>query len=284
MNNILIPLDISSLPRGAVLYSLQLMRGRETNIFFLPVPLKQTCTDLHAFNDSEWDCAHFALRQEVSALQKKIENSFPEENWNLRLQNSVEGFREKGKKIDLIIFSTEIKTGSLLLLYQQLLYNIRAPWLFIPTGIKFTIPRKILLKIEPGEDVKETTLVPLKNFYGNHSFFVEIKKMYSGPVSLERERRDEVKLRNLFDIYHPSIRLINDKNLPVFNDREGQNFDLELLPQNMRSLRRKISNSDFTSGLSGLEIPLLIIPESENEYKLNFRSTRRNKKRTLSRP
>lgn len=282
MNNILIPLDMSSLPRGALLYSLHLMRGRECNFYFVPVSFNQSLFNSRPFNNSKFECIQFALNREVIALQKKIKNSFPEEHYKFFLLDSLKSFQKKVGQIMLTILTNELKNMNMSMLYKQLLSKVKTPWLFVSKKTKFTIPKKVLLKIEPDVEINQAILTPLKTLYGNQSFFLEIQKINSDSDNLEDTRRDELKLKELFDIYHPVIKLVNRENGAISKALYNrQKYDLEILPQNEESLKLKMSESDFFKSLSSLEVPILIIPETEKNYQINLRRSQKNKKPTL---
>jgi hypothetical protein len=257
------------------------MKGRECNVYFVPFKLNENASMLGTLNHSQIECAHFAIQQEITALQKRVENSFPGEDFQLILLDSLKDFRDK-KKFTLIILAKDLKELDMSLLYEKLLTTLNSPLLFIPEETKFSIPGRILLTVESNVDIKQLNLSPLKNLYGNLGFYLEIHKFYSAPCDPEKEKRDMARLKELFDIYHPVVKIIDQKRTALLDSQDlGQKYDLQIVPLKKESLEKKMYNMNFSCSLLNQKVPLLIIPETEKDYQLEFKRSRQSRKRTL---
>lgn len=278
MNNILIPSEVASLPRSGLHYALHLMSGRKACFYLETLSLKQKSQDRQLYNQNQINSVENIVKREIKSLQKKINAFFPNENYVLRVLSSPEDLEENINQFSLTILNTKFKTFNDFFSIHGRLKILKIPFLVIPDEIYFTIPKKLLLIIEPGVKIKPSTLTPLKRIYGNHNFSLEIHKIYSGDMNVIQTTADKSKLQELFNIYHPVVRVFSGREYKSYYEDKGQeNFDLQVLPHDPQVMARKMSNMGFSGFLSNLKTPTLIIPEIGNALVPEFERSRKRR-------
>ncbi|WP_029038745.1 hypothetical protein [Salinimicrobium xinjiangense] len=282
MKNILIPSDFSASSRNAVLYGLHLMKGRDCNFYLKGIGSCLNSADSSLSpNPEKEECIIFATKHEAKDLEKKVKKFFPEEKFHFYALNSYADVSLVEKQLSLIIVSNNVNNFDTVGLNKSL-PKLDAPLLLIPPKGLFIPPKKVLLLLAPNIEANPAILNPLKRFYGNHNFSLEIHKISAGDLKDEISKRMADKLFGIFDSYRPVVKFFSFNEYQRNKEAERQQkFDVELLPVSNYNMERKLSDDSYLKSLSGLEVPLLIIPGFEKNYPVNYNRSRKNRKTTF---
>ena len=273
MKNVIIPADFSSSYANTVLYALKLMQGKECNFVILPLPVMSSLEKAH-LEEGKYESIRNEFYQRLQKLQKNILQFFPDENYSIKVYSEAE--LEEVKHVSLVITTNNILQGSHSQTILKLIKSTGSPLLFIPADRRFSVPKKLFFSLENNLEVRQTTLKPVKEIFGNCSFDLEILKIYSEAANPALEARDEFELSNLFDAYHPKIKKIHSRQTEgvLKMTLENDKVDLNVIPLSPIGYQRVLKSPQVKTGIRNTSIPLIIIHSAEKEKTSAYKSYR----------
>ncbi|MCC8358990.1 adenine nucleotide alpha hydrolase family protein [Salinimicrobium sediminilitoris] len=281
MKNVIIPMDFSSSSTRVILYALGLMREEECTFFMLNLP-EAAAYSSTKFEDKEWiNCIQNEAVQRLQKLQREITKVYPSKKIKIQLLFPGKVLEEQVDPDSLIIGSTAVLKKTLQLPYD-FFRNLKSPLLFIPKEQKFSLPKKILITLEPHVEIRQATLTPFKKLFGNHDLNVEIIKMYSGKIDHSLVARDEYELNQLFEVYHPKVGTLITGHVASYLGRTMQkdNYDLHIVPLSQSIFPAGPTTSQITNAIADSKIPVMILQGTPQEQQIPLRSPGRTRNKT----
>ena len=281
MKNIVISTDFSTSYSNTILYALKMMRGQKCNFLILNLPPQEPSRTQGQHEKAKIECLYFESLQRLQKLQKDINRYFPEEDFNLRAL-TLEELREQVSNISLIMAGTPILRdwrGKMLL---DLFRKNTFPLLLIPPELGFTLPRNVLMSLEPNLEIKKATLTPFTKFFGNYKLDLELCIMYANRKNPALEARDEFELAQQFDAYHPKIRKIYTLQIDgvLKMNLEKEHIDFHIIPVTKTTGSSELNSTGFQSSLAGSSVPLMMIHGSEKNELMHFTRSARTRTKT----
>lgn len=290
MKNILLPTDFSPASKNAIQYALRLFHGTTCTFHLLSVykAWKYTSGDLMkaSADDSIYDILISESKSKLEQLIAKMENSCAGEDYTYKAISDYDVFTDSINKlieaeyIDLIIMGTDGASGTQEKLFGshtlRVIRNVNSPLLVIPVQAKFHTLRRILLSLDYSIDLKNTTIQPLLDLIGNHSFSLEILNNVDPEESEDEVRQKELDLKQAFEIYNPTFHKVSDVPFPeaISTFVQSMEIDMNILPVKKEEFLERIFGSQLAKIIYATEIPLFILhaPEDLNDEQENLPS------------
>ena len=279
MKNIVISTDFSTSYTSTILYALKLMKGQKCTFWILNLPPQDPLGNLTPIDKARMECIYFEGLQRIQKLQKNLDHYFPEEDFYFRIL-SQKKLQEQSLHFSLMIASTTLipdwRGKMLINLFRKNFF----PLLLIPPDLKFKVPQKVLMSLEPNLEIKQTTLAPFIKFFGNYYFKLELHKIYSDGKNPALEARDEFELSQLFEAYHPKIRKIHTQQIEVLlkKNPEQKQIGLHIFPVVKKATSNcAISSAGLQNGLANSCIPVMLINGSAKHQPVHFTRSSRAK-------
>ncbi|MFD2518937.1 universal stress protein [Salinimicrobium flavum] len=278
MKNILLPTDFSKCSTNAILYTLRLFKGTSCTFHLLSIykAWNYTSGDLMqaSADDSLYDILISENKSKLEKLMKRISKNSVDEDFTFHALTDYDVFTDsinkfiEVKHIDLIVMGTDGASDAKEKLFGshtlRVIRKVDSPLLIIPAGLKFHMLRRLLLILDHSVDFEQTSLKPLLELIGNHSFSMEILKMSETGADAEVETAGEKELKDHFAIYNPEYHRVSDTptHEAVISLVESRNIDMNILPVRKEDFLERIFGSHLSKIIYSTPVPLFILQGS----------------------
>lgn len=276
-------MDFSSSSIQMIVYTLKLLREDEYNFFLLNLPEAADTHSLEFQNKERMDCIHYEAHQKLQKFRKGVVQIFPDKKVQIQFLSSVNILKQQLDPVSLITASTGLLGKYQGQLLNRLFRATGSPLIFQPENKKFCLPKRILITLEPHVEIREVTLTPFKNLFGNHDLIVEIQRLYRGELSPGHIEKDEIELKHKFEICHPKIVNLQTKQIgdQLRRMMRQEHFDLHIMPISQTTLIDRMVSSQLKKGIVNSKIPVMILQGTQKEQSIFTRHGRKKIKTSI---
>ncbi len=197
MKTILLPTDFSDNSRNAIVYALELFRGKTMTFHFLNVqkPSEYTTDDLILSppGDSIFDTVIHDNKTRLKTFVAELKEQYSNEDYSFEQSVDYDALTDaikqliEAKEVDLIIMGTNGATGAREVLFGSNTLNVirkvDTPVLAIPEGYVFSKMDSVLFSTGSCKDLEHENSKPFKGLMKLFNPLVHVLKIKSGTVS-----------------------------------------------------------------------------------------------------